>query len=122
MSGLSFSELSMMNAVRNARWFGEESLERWSLSDWGIAAAGELGKALNIIKKLNRSAAQGLPGNNSPDAVLEDQLASEIADVVIYLDLLAQRAGIDLGSAVERSFNRKSQDMGFPERIGGGRS
>jgi NTP pyrophosphatase (non-canonical NTP hydrolase) len=117
VSALQFRALSLMNLGRNVRWFGPDGLESWSLSDWGVAAAGELGEALNVIKKLNR-ARGGKPGNRESTAELRTRLADELGDTVIYLDLLAQRAGIDLGTAVQRSFDRKSVELGFPERLG----
>ena len=48
---------------------------------------------------------------------MEDQLTDEIADTALYLDLLAARAGIDLGAAIVRKFNRVSEKHGFPERL-----
>jgi NTP pyrophosphatase (non-canonical NTP hydrolase) len=74
----------------------------WSLTEWCLAAFGELGETANLIKKLNRG--ELLP----TDTALQD----EIADTVIYLDLLASRAGFDLGAAIRAKFNRKSQEIG----------
>ena len=45
-------------------------------------------------------------------AELRDQLRDEIADTFIYLDLLAQSQGIDLGEAVRNKFNRTSDKLG----------
>lgn len=72
----------------------------WSLGDWCTAVTGELGEAANIIKKVKR-------GDMSLDDARPD-LADELADVQTYLDILAFRAGIDLGAATARKFNKVS--------------
>lgn len=81
----------------------------WSLNDWAVAATGELGEACNVLKKVRR-------GDLSLDEALP-MLRQEFADVVIYMDLLAKRAGIDLGEAVMETFNKKSEKVGSRIRI-----
>jgi NTP pyrophosphatase (non-canonical NTP hydrolase) len=49
---------------------------------------------------------------------VRDRMADELADTAIYLDLLAQCAGIDLGDAVERKWNSRSRELGIGIRIG----
>jgi NTP pyrophosphatase (non-canonical NTP hydrolase) len=83
-----------------------------SLSYWGNAIAGELGEACNVIKKLERERA----GQAGSRATVED-LANELADVLIYLDLLAIATGIDLDAAVARKFNKTSEKLGFKTRM-----
>ena len=87
-------------------------LDDWSLSDWITAVTGELGEAANIAKKLNR-ARDGIPGNDRTPDQLKADLADEIADTFIYLDLLAQSQGIDLGAAVMDKFDRTSRKIGY---------
>jgi NTP pyrophosphatase (non-canonical NTP hydrolase) len=89
-------------------------LESWSLSDWMTATAGELGEAANIVKKLNR-VRDGIPGNTEPAEHLRAQLAEELADVSIYLDLLAQAAGFDLTTIREMKFAKTSRKIGYIE-------
>ena len=84
----------------------------WSMNDWFTAAMGELGEAANVAKKLRRSE-DGIKGNKEPDSVLLMKLAEEIGDTLIYLDLLAQRAGLDLSYCVMTSFNNKSAEIGY---------
>jgi NTP pyrophosphatase (non-canonical NTP hydrolase) len=91
------------------------ALSAWSLSDWMTATAGELGEAANIIKKLNR-VRDGIPGNRETEAELRAALADEIADVAIYLDLLAQAAGFDLETIRDAKFDKTSKKIGY---IGG---
>lgn len=91
-------------------------LDSWSLSDWFTATFGELGEAANVAKKLNR-VRDGIPGNKESEAELRVKLGRELADTFIYLDLLAQSAGIDLPSAVIETFNAKSEQIGCPIRF-----
>lgn len=89
-------------------------LDSWSLSDWMTATAGELGEAANIIKKLNR-VRDGIPGNSETPEYLRKQLANELADVAIYLDLMAQAAGFDLETIRDEKFAITSAKIGYVE-------
>ena len=113
---MDFKEFSRLNASRCERWHTDRP---WSLSDWATATAGELGEACNIIKKMNRNRDQ-IIGNDGPEndsAFMSDCLAEELADTLIYVDLLANAAGIDLESAVIAKFNKVSEKYRFSERI-----
>lgn len=112
---MNFDELRAANMSRCARWH-PRGLAEWSLSDWGVATAGEMGEALNVIKKLNRER-DGITGNTLSEAQLRSELADEIADVAIYLDIMAASEGIDLAQAIARKFNKTSAKVGFPERL-----
>jgi NTP pyrophosphatase (non-canonical NTP hydrolase) len=91
----------------------------WGLSQWSNAVLGELGEAANIIKKVDR-------GDMTMDEA-RPILADELADVMIYLDILAFRCGVDLGDATISKFNRVSrhiscnvhlvQELGVPGSI-----
>lgn len=87
-------------------------LDSWSLSDWMTATAGELGEAANIIKKLNR-VRDGIPGNTESPKQLREMLADELADVAIYLDLMAQAAGFDLEAVRDAKFRKTSKKIGY---------
>lgn len=117
MHDLTFAELRETSLARASRWH-PRGLGEWSLSDWFTATTGELGEAANVAKKLNRIR-DGIVGNTCSDseASLRAHLADEIADVAIYLDLLAASEGIDLASAIASKFNRTSDKVGFPERL-----
>lgn len=112
---LTFDALRRANCSRCDRWH-PGGIEDWSLSDWAVAMIGEAGEACNVVKKLNR-VRDGITGNTKSEAELRAQLGAELADTLIYLDLLAQRAGIDLGAAVVAKFNAVSERVGFPERL-----
>ena len=113
---LTFRALRHANLARQKFWGYDTGVSHWSLSDWAVATAGELGEACNIIKKLNR-ARDGLVGNTESEGDLQAALAGELADTIIYLDLLAARAGIDLGDAVIVKFNLVSERVGFPRHV-----
>lgn len=118
MSALNFDELRDANAVRVRDVF--HPLDSWTLTDWACAAAGEMGEACNIVKKIHR-------GDFGPIDKIDDDhelpadakvyLEEELADVVIYLDLLAARARIDLGEAVRAKFNLVSMKRGSDVRL-----
>ncbi len=109
---LTFSEFSKINRERCEAPDGfNHTLDSWSLSDWLTATMGELGEAANIAKKLNR-VRDGIPGNTEGELELRAALIDEIADVFIYLDLLAQSQGIHLENAVRAKFNRTSRKIG----------
>lgn len=77
----------------------------WSLGEWSNAVLGELGEAANLIKKLQR-------GDLELETTKQD-LADELADVVTYLDILAFRAGIDLGEATGDKWDVVSARIGL---------
>ena len=79
---------------------------------WGCALAGEVGELCNVLKKYERQ----LPTDPTPDD-LRAAIGKEIADVAIYLDLLAAWFDYDLARLIERKFNESSKRLGFPERI-----
>lgn len=114
---LTFAQLRGVNVSRCAKWHGTGS-EPWVLSDWSNAAAGELGEACNVVKKIRRvqtGAKHDPEGHRMAD--LKVKLKKEIADTAIYLDLLAHHAEVDLAEAIREKFNEKSIENGFPERL-----
>lgn len=98
------------------------ALSSWSLSDWMTATLGELGEAANVLKKLNR-VRDGITGNKETPEELRGMFADELADAFIYLDLLAQAAGIDFPAAIRSKFERTSQKIGYgpSPQTGGGK-
>lgn len=81
----------------------------WCLAQWCNAVTGELGEAANLIKKIER-------GDMTIDEARPD-LAKELADVATYLDILAFRAGVDLGEVTRRKFNEVSERVGYDVRL-----
>ncbi len=115
---LRFDVFSSINARRCQRWHPGFPNDSWTGADWSNAMAGEAGEAANVVKKLRRIelSCQGRPSEQDRKALVQD-LAEEIADVVIYADLLATFYGIDLAGAVVAKFNRTSEEFGFLERL-----
>lgn len=108
---LTFDGLRFANRRRCTDAF--HAIEDWSLNDWLGAVTGELGEAASVLKEHRRGVRPEEPGPVS--GLTEDQrqrLAYELADVVTYIDLLAERAGIDLGAAVREKFNIVSDRVG----------
>jgi len=134
-NGLAFSTLSEYNFDR-VNCFGHGGLAGWNIAEWSNAIAGETGELCNITKKILR-------GDYGPEVLKElskgfedvkpgfrdyrpasyetikntiiarQHIADELADIVTYCDLLAQKCGIDLGRAVLEKFNRVSTRVGY---------
>lgn len=115
MNKLTFKELREANVARNNKW-QPKGVMGWSLSDWGVAMGGECGEALDVIKKLNRIR-DGIKRTDITEEELLKELEKELADLVTYADLLAERAGIDLGNAITSKFNEVSDKYGFEEKL-----
>jgi NTP pyrophosphatase (non-canonical NTP hydrolase) len=129
---LSFGELAATNKARCGRWHpGFPDDEQWTCGDWGNAMQGEVGEAAeaflrlvaaaglagNIVKKLRRVECSTVGAVDDPPAELLDKLGDELADVVIYADLLSSKFGRSLAVAIVRKFNAVSEREGFPERL-----
>jgi NTP pyrophosphatase (non-canonical NTP hydrolase) len=117
---LTFAQVSRINADRANEWhrgFPDHDGTGWTGADWSNAMCGEAGEAANVVKKLRRNEC-GLRGNVDADPTeLVEQLASEIADVILYADLLATKYGIDVPSAIISKFNEISEREGLPQRL-----
>lgn len=102
---LDLRDLHAANIARQAEWCPDQVPD---LSFRGNELGGECGEAQNVIKKLERER-QGWRGSRAT----KDDLADELADVVICADLCAVTADIDLGAAVRRKFNATSEKQGL---------
>jgi NTP pyrophosphatase (non-canonical NTP hydrolase) len=58
---------------------------------WGLALAGEVGEACNLIKKKIRDKID-----------IKEKLSMELADIFNYLEIIARRYEIDLEEAILR--------------------
>lgn len=106
---------------RAARWH-PDGMDEWSALEWAGAMCGEAGEAANAAKKLKR-----LQGNiaslNHEERHLTNivqakaVIAEECADTILYALLLMSRIDIDAESCLQRVFNKKSEEYGFPERL-----
>ena len=101
--------LRASNIRRQKEWDVDSQI---TLAYRGNELAGEVGEACNIIKKLERDRLS-IRGTR---ASLQD-LADELADVVICVDLIAMAVGIDLDEAVRKKFNETSVKYGLATRM-----
>ncbi len=108
-NSLSFSQLRRSNIERQHEWDSDNNI---SLSYRGNELAGETGEACNIIKKIERERL-GIKGSRAT----KDQLAEELADIIICTDLIAMHEGIDLAKAVQDKFNSTSKKVGLKTRL-----
>ncbi len=115
-SPLSFDELARTNKERCEAAF--HRVDEWKPWEWSNAMAGEVGEACNLTKKMNRiwPANQFIQNWNKPEdqriEELAERVAEEVADTVIYADLLLTSMGRSLGEEVQRKFNSKSDEIG----------
>lgn len=112
-ANLSLYALRCANRRRQALWDVEQELRgAMGLLYRSNELGGEVGEALNKVKKYVR---QMLGIRGSTTTLLE--IADELADVVICVDLLADDLNIDLASAVRNKFNLTSTERGYPVQL-----
>ena len=112
--GLTFQKLSDINKKRCEDAF--HPVNEWTPTDWACAMAGEAGEACNVVKKLRRldSIKAKVAGHDTPEVRrrLTLHALDELADTIIYADLLATRLGMSLEEAIIRKFNEVSDREG----------
>src|SRR5690554_4795012 len=109
VKALSFDALRHANNERQKEWPGNEHTD---VAFRAIEVAGEAGEVLEAVKKFLR-AERGIRGST---ATTKD-IASEMADTIIALDLLANQIGVDLGAAVAKKFNATSEKYDLATRL-----
>lgn len=104
-------ELREANLARQAKWPGNDQAD---VAFRAIEVAGEAGELMEAVKKWLR-AERGIKGST---ATLRD-IAGEMCDVLVALDLLANELGIDLAYELPFKFNATSRkyqlDVFMPE-------
>ena len=106
MSNLRFVDLTHANSNR-LNVFPGHADDPWNANDWMCAVTGEVGELASKLKRIRRRVVvrnKSLPS--------QADLAEEIADIIIYLDLLASFLGIDTSTAVRDKFNSVSKEIG----------
>lgn len=117
--------LRAINQQRCDRWHPPTG-DDWTLGDWGNAFGGEAGELQNVVKKLRRHQARASTAYNTEAVeILGQKFAEEVADVLLYLDLLAWKAGVTpeiLEEALMEKFNLVSRANGWDDLQWGGES
>jgi NTP pyrophosphatase (non-canonical NTP hydrolase) len=81
----------------------------WSPAQWLQAVMGELGEYANLRKKFERG--------DITEEEFKVEARKELADVQVYLDILAFQLGINLGEATISKFNEVSERINCSIRI-----
>lgn len=110
---LTFARLRMKNIAR----CNEVSypFEDWSGTDYSNALMGEVGElfvAFAEVVKHSGSVANLIKKMNRGEGINLSELSEEIADIQIYLDLLAASFNIDIAKEVILRFNEVSNKRG----------
>jgi|SRR6185503_6997407 len=105
LDDLKLSELRKANVKRCEKHY--HLVTDWSLADWMTAVTSEVGELANEIKAIRRRQTESHASGHTIRGDRAD-MAEEAADIIIYLDLLCAREGIDLGKAVRDKFNKVS--------------
>lgn len=101
--------LRRVNTDRYEAWI--EGADAGIMFD-ALELGGEVGELLNVVKKLERED-RGWRGSRADPA----DFADECADVLICLDKLARRRGVDLIAATIAKFNATSDKVGLPHKL-----
>ena len=118
--GLDLRTLRQANVKRCEQSFG--SCKAWSPADWSNAMAGEAGELLEVLLPLivkTNSICNLTKKVQRGDDISLEEVGKEIADVVIYADLLSHRLGIDLSDVVRKKFDEVSARVGSDVLLGG---
>ncbi|KQM36051.1 MazG-like family protein [Sphingomonas sp. Leaf10] len=104
------TQLRRINTDRYRAWVGDAQ-DAGILFD-AAELGGEVGELLNVVKKLERED-RGWRGSRAAPG----DFADECADVLICLDKLARRKGVDLAAATVAKFNATSAKVDLPHRL-----
>ena len=104
---LTFDRFQQVNKHRCETKFHQ--CETWLPSGWPLAIAGEAGELCNLIKKVVR-------GDFSFDDK-RGEILKELADVIIYCDLMITAMGAKTGEIVAAKFDEVSQRVGYSEAL-----
>lgn len=121
-----FNALRAANVARQKEWDSHCDIDLTYRSNEMAGEVGEaleravdlllvgvaMGRAANIAKKIQR-ARFDIRGSRAT----KEQLAEELADIIICTDLIAMHEDIDLGNAVREKFNQTSEKVGLQTRI-----
>lgn len=127
--------MNFLQALRGANLrrvpdFNAGDLFDWSLAERGNELAGETGEACNELKKLLRADkaydARMHEHGFSNEALIDwlrerneriEKAKTELADVIICVDLIAAQLGVDLEQIVRAKFNATSDKIGSKVKL-----
>lgn len=110
---LTWGEIEHASVERCKLWHPGYPNDHWSIADWSNAIAGEAGELANKVKKMRRLETGTEISNPAKYERLRAKVAKEIADVILYVPLLAHKLDINVPEAVVCKFNEKSVEQGF---------
>lgn len=110
---LTFARFRAINVHRCGEWH-RGGVGDWDISEWLVALMGEVGELASLVKMQLRERDQ-LPGNKF--TVDEIMIEDEIADIFMYLDLIAEWMGSDWTTILTRKFNETSRKVGLSQTI-----
>lgn len=103
LSPLTFNQVTLANQERLPKiikWYEDRGMPgsgNWKTADWIMALTGELGELANLLKKRARG-----------QEISDLDIAKEIADTFLYLDLLTSYLNLNIGQAIQMKFNEVS--------------
>lgn len=104
------NELRRLNIERQKEWDPENKA---TLSFKGLEFAGEAGELASKIKKLARKIEFDFVGSDYDMTDIEN----EVGDVLITLDLVCQKMGIDIEKVTKKKFNATSDKVGMTTKF-----
>lgn len=103
-SNFTLHEFSNLNSDRNKSVFTE--CADFTPNDFALAATGPVGYIGHLLSKRERG-----------DDITNGEIFEEIADALIYLDLLCTSLNGDLAVVLARKFNQTSKKVGCNHKL-----
>jgi NTP pyrophosphatase (non-canonical NTP hydrolase) len=121
---MNIQDIFNKSITRAIRWHGGD-INQWSPLEWAGAMCGEAGECANAAKKLKRITDNLANINEAARDLQTKEQASEkvileVCDTVLYAVLVAASVGcdpIEFEDKLRATFNKKSVEYGFPERL-----
>lgn len=103
------NKLRTANVTRQQEWQGDLPL---TIEYRGNELAGEAGELCNMLKKVARERL-GMRGSRANIS----EIAKEIGDVIVCLDLIAKDLNLELSNCVEHAFNTTSDKYNLKTKL-----
>lgn len=124
---MNINDMMRISIERAKRWHNDDTglLRQWTTLEWAGAMCGEAGETANAAKKLRRIEQNLMSINESARSLVtidqaREVVIREVCDTVLYAVLVAASAGCkpeDFEDYLISTFNKKSEEYGFPERL-----